>query len=42
MVPHLPEEPGPAHLIQEGNPVLLPFLLPQIREVSSHGNHGIQ
>ncbi|MPC69610.1 hypothetical protein E2C01_063840 [Portunus trituberculatus] len=41
MVPHLPEGPGPAHPVQEGDPVLLPFLLPQICEVLSHGNYGI-
>ncbi|MPD03224.1 hypothetical protein E2C01_098849 [Portunus trituberculatus] len=41
MVSHLPKGPGPVHLVQEGDSVLLPFLLLQIREVSSHGNHGI-
>ncbi|MPC97725.1 hypothetical protein E2C01_093054 [Portunus trituberculatus] len=41
MMPHLPEGPGPVHLVQKGDPVLLPFLQPQIHEVSSHSNHGI-
>ncbi|MPC87612.1 hypothetical protein E2C01_082479 [Portunus trituberculatus] len=41
MAPHLPEGPGPTRLVQEGDLVLLPFLLPQIHEVSSHSNHGI-
>ncbi|MPC40069.1 hypothetical protein E2C01_033622 [Portunus trituberculatus] len=41
LVPHLPEGPGMQDPIQEGDLVLLHFLLPQIREVLSHGNHGI-